>query len=235
MRAASADFWVDGRLAGTVALTVPIRETAAPITLGGVDDDGRIWQNFTGALDEVRLVARASDAKEMTDLYQPVSARHELPQTPLPYELWAGEAIPDNLDEIPYPKGMKNSVIHCPEIQQYKFLHGAAIVEHKGVMYAIWANSPANKNGPDETLRGKRSTDGGAIRGAIEVIGPRFEGEGRHSHGVLFVHKGAVWTICARFGIGQPGRRFRGLKSEAFVLDPSTGQWKSKGIVMDNC
>ena len=57
----------------------------------------------------------------------------------------------------------------------------------------------------------------------------------RHSHGVLFVHKGELWTICARFGVGTPGRRFPGLQAEAFVLDEQTDHWESRGIVMKNC
>jgi hypothetical protein len=52
---------------------------------------------------------------------------------------------------------------------------------------------------------------------------------------VLFVHKGELWTICARFGVGTPGRRFTGLRAEAFVLDEKTDRWKSRGIVMNNC
>jgi hypothetical protein len=52
---------------------------------------------------------------------------------------------------------------------------------------------------------------------------------------VLFVHKDEVWTICSRFGVGIPGRRFPGLKGEAFVLNRATDKWESRGIVMKNC
>jgi hypothetical protein len=102
-------------------------------------------------------------------------------------------------------------------------------------MYANWANSPVNENGPHETLQGRRSVDGGVTWSELAVIGPGFEGKERHSHGVLFVHKGELWTICARFGVGTPGRRFPGLQAEAFVLDEETDRWKSRGIVMKNC
>jgi len=84
-------------------------------------------------------------------------------------------------------------------------------------------------------LQGRRSTDGGFTWSKLEVIGPGFEGKERHSHGVLFVHKDELWTICARFGVGTPGRRFPGLQGEAFVLDEQTDRWKSRGIVMKNC
>ena len=67
------------------------------------------------------------------------------------------------------------------------------------------------------------------------MIAPGFKGDERHSHGMLFVHKGELWTICARWGVGATGRRFRDLKGEAFVLDERSGKWESRGIVMDNC
>ena len=235
IRATSAELWLNGSLAGSANLDHPIRSTAASITLGGVDDNGRIWQTFKGAMDDIRMVDRASSPEKIKTLYFPVSFTHDFPAAAAPFALWSGEPIPTDVNKIPYPAGIQTSVIHRPSQTQHKFLHGAAIVEHNGVMHANWANSPTNENGPEETLRGKRSTDGGLTWGELEVIAPGFEGEDRHSHGILFVHKGELWTICARFGIGEPGRRFRGLRGEAFVLNETANQWQSRGIVMNNC
>lgn len=235
VRPSNAELWINGKIVGTVDLAKPIRQTAAPITFGGVDDNGRVWQTLRGAMDEIHIAKGAWDAKEMKKRFQPISATHSIPDAPRPYELWDGPAIPDDVTKIPFAAHSVTSIIHQPTGRQHKFLHGAAMVEHKGVMYANWANSPVHENGPDETLRGKRSTDGGATWSKLEVIGPGFKGDERHSHGVLFVHKGQLWTICARFGVGAKGRRFRGLKGEAFVLDEKTNQWRSLGIVMDNC
>ncbi len=148
--------------------------------------------------------------------------------------LWSGAQIPDDLESIPFVDGVVHRTIHTASEDGYKFLHGAAIIEHNGTMYANWANSPTNENGPQETLQGRRSTDGGETWSEIEIIGPGFEGPDRHSHGVLLVHEDQVWTICSRFGIGTSGRRFPGLKAEAFVLGEDD-RWHSKGIVMDNC
>ncbi len=154
---------------------------------------------------------------------------------PKPFELWTGPELPTDPAKIPFAKGIEHRVIHRPDENEHKFLHGAAIVEHHGVFYANWANSPTNENGPHETLRGKWSTDGGKTWSPLEVIGPGFEGADRHSHGVLFVHEDRVWTICARFGVGEKAKRFPRLKAEAFVLNPETDKWESKGIVMENC
>ncbi|MBG85608.1 MAG: hypothetical protein CMO80_01755 [Verrucomicrobiales bacterium] len=154
---------------------------------------------------------------------------------PEPYRFWTGGVIPKNPEEIPFAKGIEDRVIHRPTKDGYRFLHGAAILEHKGVFYANWANSPVNENGPHETLQGRRSTDGGRTWGPLEMIGPGFGGNERHSHGVLFTHRDEVWTICARFGVGTPGRRFPGLQGEAFVLNSKNDRWESRGIVVTNC
>jgi len=154
---------------------------------------------------------------------------------PEPYPLWTGPVIPKDPESIPFAKDIEHRVIHRPDADGYKFLHGAAIVEHKGVFYANWANSPVNENGPHETLQGKRSTDGGRTWSDLEMIGPGFDGAERHSHGALFEHNDQVWTIAARFGIGTLGKRFPGLQGEAFVLNKSEDSWESRGIVMTNC
>ena len=235
VRPANAELWVNGKLAGQAKLTKAIPQTKAPLTFGGVDDNGRIWQNFVGALDEIRLFDKPLDAAQVAATYKPVMATHKIPALPKPFTLWNGPPIPLDVERIPFAEGIEHRTIHRPSEDGYKFLHGAAIVEHKGMMYANWANSPVNENGPHETLQGRRSSDGGVTWSELEVIGPGFEGKERHSHGVLFVHKDELWTICARFGVGTPGRRFPGLQAEAFVLDEQTDRWKSRGIVMKNC
>jgi hypothetical protein len=149
--------------------------------------------------------------------------------------LWTGPPIPRDLEKIPFVPGIQHQTIHAAMADGYKFLHGAAIVHHQGVLYANWANSPTNENGPHETLQGRRSTDGGKSWSEIEVIAPGFDGLERHSHGVLLVHNNELWTICSRFGIGTEGRRFPGLSAEAFVLNPTTDRWQSRGVVMQNC
>lgn len=151
------------------------------------------------------------------------------------YRLWSGPALPKAPEQIPFADGLEHITLHRPAADEPKFLHGAAIVHHKGVLYANWANSPTNENGPHETLRSKRSTDGGRTWSPLETIGPGFDGPERHSHGVLTEHRGELWTIAARFGVGRPGRRFPGLQAEAFVLDADTNHWQSRGVVMQNC
>lgn len=151
------------------------------------------------------------------------------------FTLWTDPPIPDDLNTIPFVPELRHQTIHRATADGFKFLHGAAIVHHNGMLFANWANSPTNENGPHETLQGRRSKDGGKTWSSLKVIGPGFQSEECHSHGVLFEHQGQLWTICARFGAGTPGRHFPGLQSEAFVLNDKTNQWESQGIVMKNC
>ena len=235
VRPGNAELWVNGKLAGQAKLSFPITQTNAPLTFGGIDDNGRIWQNLTGALDDIYLVDKPLNADRMATLYKPVAAIHDIPKRALPFTLWTGPPIPSDVERIPFAQNVEHRTIHRPSEDTHKFLHGAAIVQHKGVLYANWANSPVNENGPHETLQGRRSGDGGVTWSDPEVIGPGFKGPERHSHGVLFVHSGQLWTICARFGVGKQGRRFPGLQAEAFVLDEQADRWKSRGVVMQNC
>ncbi len=193
-----------------------------------------------GALDLVSGRRVAPSAWYLIDDLK-VTAGEDLPAPhkvqPLPEELalWTGSPIPRDLSKIPFVSDVRHHTIHRATDDGYKFLHGAAIVHHKGTLYANWANSPINENGPHETLQGRRSTDGGKTWSDVEVIAPGFKGDQRHSHGVLFVHQDELWAICARWGLGASGRRFLGLRGEAFVLNDKTGEWKSRGAVMDNC
>lgn len=160
---------------------------------------------------------------------------HEVAALPEELTLWTGPAIPSDVSKIPFVSDVHHQTIHQPSDGGHRFLHGAAIVHHKGTMYANWANSPTNENGPHETLRGRRSSDGGKTWSDLEIIAPGFDGDERHSHGILFTHKDELWTICSRWGKGTSGRRFRDLKGEAFVLNEQTDQWQSRGIVIENC
>jgi len=48
---------------------------------------------------------------------------------------------------IPYLAGITHSTIHRATKDGYKFLHGAAIIHHKGQLLANWANSSEERRG----------------------------------------------------------------------------------------
>jgi len=79
VRPDEAELWVNGERAGRVALEHGIPQHQAPLTFGGVNDNGRIWQNLSGALDEARLFDRPLTGQQMASLYEPVLATHDIP------------------------------------------------------------------------------------------------------------------------------------------------------------
>ncbi len=176
----------------------------------------------------LRLVALLTSVVLVQGVYAEVPGK----QT---FQLWTGPEIPSDVQKIPFVEGIEHRTIHDARQSNYKFLHGAAIIRYKGTFFAHWANSPRDENFPRETLQGRRAKD--ALRNwtAVEVIGTGFDGPERHSHGVFLEHEGQLWTFAARFGRGTEGRRFPGLKAEAFVLNEEADRWESRGIVMHNC
>ena len=151
------------------------------------------------------------------------------------FRLWSGATIPTDIEKVPFADGIEHRTIHDARHADFKFLHGAAIINYKGTFFAHWANSPKDENFPRETLQGRRAKDALGDWSAVEIIGAGFSGSERHSHGVFLEHKGQLWTFTARFGLGAKGRKFTGLKAEAFVLNEETSKWESRGIVMNNC
>ncbi len=222
------DYWLAGPeddvLSTKPIATMHTYRTCAPIQ--GIDlvSGTRIAKSSWYLIDDLKII---------TDESLPTPGT----PTPLPeeYEIWTGAEIPEDVNEIPLVPGIVHRTIHEANDENDHFLHGAAIIEHHGTIYANWANSPTNENGPQETLRGRRSLDGGHTWLPLEVIAPGFKGLERHSHGVYLKHNNQLWTICSRFGVGDSGRHFDGLGAEAFRLDEATGKWVSQGMSMQNC
>jgi hypothetical protein len=220
------DYWVSAP--GSTAL--PSRKTATVanyrtgLPIGAIDfvSGTRIATQSWYLVDN--LVIRSGSA---------IPSPGKLPASPTPYQLWSGAAVPAP-EKIPFAKGIEHRVIHSATADGYKFLHGAAIIHHRGMFFANWANSPVNENGPEETLQGRRSVEA-TEWSVLEVIGPGFKTPERHSHAVLMSHQGKLWSFGSRFGIGTKGKRFDGLHAEAFVLNEETDRWMSKGAVMTNC
>ena len=140
--------------------------------------------------------------------------------------LWGGPEPLPPADRIAPLTDVSYHIVHP---RQDEFLHGA-ITEFKGTLFVSFAHNPGKENTRTETLRCRRSVDGGRTWTEPEFIGPGFPGEERHSHGVFLKHQGRLWAFAARFGEGEPGR-FPGLRTETFVLNETTDQWESQGIV----
>ncbi len=81
-RGQQMELWVDGKHAGTVPLHRPLPVTQAPLTVGAVNDNGRVWQNFVGAIDQLQLRESAESESQIRASYEPVAAVHEVPPQP---------------------------------------------------------------------------------------------------------------------------------------------------------
>lgn len=221
------DFWVSAPGKQTLPAT-PITRAAyrTNVALGSIDivSGQRIVKGGWYMIDNITVIGGQDQPKP-----------HPLPPPPERFTLWTGDDLPSNPSKIPFAEDITHRTIHRAHEKGYKFLHGSAMVHHNGTLYANWANSPVHENGPHEILCGRRSNDNGLTWSDLEIIAPGFDGPERHSHGILFVHENNVWTIAARFGVGDSGKRFRGIQGEAFVLNPEIDRWESKGIVMKNC
>lgn len=77
-----AELWIDGKPEGSIQLASPLPKTAAPLTVGGVSDNGRVGQGLVGAIDEVRLFDGPLPAGEMAALYRKVEQTHPIPDRP---------------------------------------------------------------------------------------------------------------------------------------------------------
>lgn len=146
---------------------------------------------------------------------------------------WSGPPIPESQEYLSPPDAVTHVTVDAPRDGRYTFLHGAAIVSHKGRLYANWANSPVDENSPDETLQGSTSTDGGLTWAPRQMIARAPEGGLNLSHAAYLSLNGQLWTFAARFGAMREGVgvNFPDLRVEAFALDDKTSRWTSRGIV----
>jgi len=229
VRPTEAELWVNGKPEGQVKLTKPVPQTKAPLTFGGVDDNGRIWQNFVGALDEIRLFDKPFDAKQMAAAYKPVTATHKIPTQPQPFTLWSGPALPKT-SEAEVLKGVQFHVIKKFErkVDGYGFLHGVALAWHKGKLYASFGHNKGSENTLTEEGRYCVSDDRGKTWSKVRTIDVGIEDDDLAvSHGV-FLSRGQ--TLRAFLGSFHGTRK--GVHTRAYTLDEKTGQWLPQGTVV---
>lgn len=231
VRPDSAELWVNGEMAGEVELTKPIPQTRAPLTFGGVDDNGRNRQNFVGALDEIYLFNKPLDARQMAAVYKPVTATHRIPERPKPITLWTGPALPKT-SELEVLKGVQFHVIKKYErqVDGYGFLHGVALAWHKGKLYASFGHNKGSENTLTEEGRYCVSEDGGKTWSKVRTIDVGIEdADLAVSHGVFLSRGETLWAFLGSFH----GTRKR-VHTRAYTLNEETGEWQAQGTVVSD-
>ncbi len=225
--AGRASLYLNGVLEGQAKLGSPIPNTAAPLTIGGVNDGGRLRQMLFGAVDEISLYDRALAAEEVKAMYVPVSATHQLPED-WRYLLWDSSKPVPKYAEATLLEDVEFVVVKArePEVDGYNWLHGAAIVRHKGALYVSFGHNKGSENTATEEARGQKSTDGGRTWGPLFTIDDGDEPDLAISHGVFLSHDGELWAFHGAFY-----GRMRDIHTRAYVLDEQSGRWRTKGVV----
>ena len=227
--AGQACLYVNGKCEGEAKLGSAVPDTAAPITIGAVNDGGRVWQTFFGAIDELRLYNRELNAEEVAGMYHPVEATHALPKDTR-FVLWDPKQHFPKTDDIPFVEGAKFHVIKArePEVDGYNWLHGVAVCWHKGRLYATFGHNKGHENTSTEVARGRVSSDGGRSWGPVFTIDDGDTANPAVSHGVLLSHAGQLWAFHGAFH-----DRMKQVHTLAFVLDETSDTWQPRGVVAE--
>ena len=224
-----AQLWVNGELAGKMAMARALAKTEAPLTFGGVDDNGRIRQGLTGALDEVILYSRPLDAAQLAAKYKPVKEKHQIPRGLRPVELWTGDRLL-NTDELEVLRDVQFHVIkkHEPDADGYHFLHGVGLVWHKDKLYASFGHNQGRENTRTEEGRYCVSRDGGKTWSALKTIDTGLDSDNLAvSHGVFLSHGGTLWAFLGAFYDSR-----QRVHTRSYTLNEATGKWESHGVVV---
>ena len=228
-----AELWVNGKRAGHVALEKPVPNTAAPLTFGGVNHNGRIWQTLFGALDDACLFDRPLAPEEMAALYTAVSATHEIPTEPpidTGFPIWNASRRIGKAAELPKLENVSFHVIKKwePGRDGYRWLHGVALAWHADKLYAAYGHNTGRENTVTEEGRYSVSVDGGVTWSDARTIDTGTDAADLAvSHGVFLSHAGSLWAFLGAFHATR-----KKVHTRAYVLDDETGEWIKKGVVV---
>ena len=228
VESAKATLFLNGKQVGEAKLNEPISATEAPITLGGIFDDGRARQTFLGALDEVRIEQQA-----LRDFpFKPVTATHELPKPKTAdFPLWDASRKLAEAKDLPVLDGVAFHVIKKwdKEADGYTFLHGVGLCWHKGKLYASIGHNKGEENTVTEEAQYRVSEDGGKAWSELRVIDAGLEENLAVSHGVFVSHGGKLWAFH-----GAYYNHMERIHTRAYSLDETTGEWTKHGVVLEN-
>ena len=225
-----ANLYVNGEPAGQADLGKPIANTASPLAIGGINDGGRLRQMLLGAVDEIQLYGRALSAEEVKAMYFPVTATHQVPADRR-FALWdPNKPVPASA-EASLLEDVEFVVVKPrePDVDGYNWLHGAAIVRHKGSLYASFGHNRGSENTASEEARGCKSIDGGRSWGDVFTIDDGDEPDLAVSHGVFLSHDGKLWAFHGAFY-----NRMEKIHTRAYALDEQTGRWEPQGVVAED-
>ncbi|WDQ17259.1 LamG-like jellyroll fold domain-containing protein [Rhodopirellula sp. P2] len=225
-----AELYVNGERSGSLKLDRPVQPTAAPLTFGGVNDDGIIRQTWHGAIDEVELRPQAISADEVKASYHPASSVHDVPKPPPPFPLWDEHSPLAQADDLPEVASVDFQVIKKWDKPRdgYTFLHGVALARHQGKLFASIGHNKGDENTVTEEAQFRVSEDEGKTWGPLQVIDAGAEENLAVSHGVFLSHGKTLWAFQgAYYG------RMDNIHTRAYRLKESTGEWEPMGVIIE--
>lgn len=224
-----ATLYLNGKAAGEVKLGQPIAATEAPITLGGIWDEGRVRQAFHGALDEFACEPLARSAEEIAAGYRPVPATHPVPRSAPGLPLWDAANPMPKAAELPQAAGAEFHVIkqRRPDADGCNWTLGVGLAWHKDRLYASYGFNRGDENTPTEEAHVRVSEDGGKTWDG-PVVMDHGEGNLGVSHGVFLSHEGKLWAFMGAFY-----DKFQRTHTRAYLLNEASGAWEKRGVVVD--
>ena len=152
------------------------------------------------------------------------------------HSIWDNNVSFPSRENMLYPEGAVDVMIHRAGSDNYNFLHDAAIVEHKNTLYAAWYNCPLGEMQESSIIRGRRSKDDGLTWSGIEIIANDKEMKGIMYVPVAFLsHQGILYAFISNMEDGPD----LVTRCEVFILDEKNNSWNSYGFIagpfLPNC
>lgn len=150
--------------------------------------------------------------------------------------LWSEDIAFPPRDAMAFPQGAVDIMVHRAGSDEYGFLHDAAIVSHRGALFAAWYNCPDKEIEGRSLIRGRRSSDGGRTWSDPYIIASDHEHRGVFYVPVTFLSfQNELYAfVCNMVG--------HDLVTCCEVFMPSShgdGQWVSGGFItgpfLPNC
>ncbi|MCA9058212.1 MAG: exo-alpha-sialidase [Planctomycetaceae bacterium] len=236
-----AELWLNGELQNSVPLKSLSIPTDAPITFGGIDDNGNRRQHLFGILDNARLYPSPLSSEQMASVSPVVNQTQ-----PIPDDIIAMAALkdPQQLFELRDPSfdlpkssaldllpDVQFSVIKAwtPQQDGFHWLHGVALAWHHDRLFASFGHNVGAENTLTEQGRYCVSDDQGQTWSGIRTIDEGTEADDLAvSHGVFLSHGDTLWAFLGAFH----GTRQQ-VHTRAYTLNEATSEWIPHGIVAE--
>ncbi len=118
------------------------------------------------------------------------------------------------------------------ETDGYRFLHGLALAEHKGTLYASFGHNKGAENTLSEEARYATSRDGGRNWSEVKTMDAGTDTLAL-SHGSFLSHAEELWAFMGAYRTDDLAWHTKGVHTRAYKLDHETGDFVAKGVIIE--